>query len=422
MTASYVASGKSDQAQSAQQLDMQITLADEMTVSSTISIQYAYTWTNSCGPNSIKGGGSVPYTSRPGVYTVTTSTYGISVPLGVYGVSETKSELDTFNKCAKTDSTNTTGGFSLGVAVAGGAADLTTARSISGTQTFTRGAGCAIGSPEFGHTDYDACTLTITWNLTKPTCDPDLLEKANREYEVAQQFNEAAVKELEHAAEIMQETVGTYAKDSAVEHALTTALEKAAEHAAKTVGETIVADATMIGLIYELYKLYMTVTGELIPAAVEVRQLEKAALKDFQSAEAEAKKAKADLDKALAQGPCVGPARDELDKLLKEAAGDTKIRALVDSWQAQGSNYLYVVNNQLVDEAAAIRHARAILRGGRQLMSAESPRRNVSKQQIDKALVSVRHAVAVHAKTAKTLNKARSRDKTLHDRVVAALQ
>lgn len=77
MTASYVASGKSDQAQSAQKLDMQITLADEMTVSSTISIQYAYTWTNACGPNSIKGGGSVPYTSRPGVYAVTTSTYAI---------------------------------------------------------------------------------------------------------------------------------------------------------------------------------------------------------------------------------------------------------------------------------------------------------------------------------------------------------
>src|SRR4029079_4030936 len=101
-------------------------------------------------------------------------------------------------------------------------------------------------------------------------------------------------------------------------------------------------------------KITNSLTGELIPDALETRELENTAFEDFKKGEEVSAEAKEDLEAALKQGPCLGPVEDRLNKLLREAADDDKVRKLVDSWQAAGSNDLYIVNQQLVSEDAAL--------------------------------------------------------------------
>jgi hypothetical protein len=179
-------------------------------------------------------------------------------------------------------------------------------------------------------------------------------------------------------------------------------------------------------LVVEFGRLFQEI-AEGTHAWAAFSELQHAALKSFQSADAEAKKAKADLDKALAQGPCVGPLRDELDKLLKHDADEAEVSKLVDKWQAPGSNDRYFVKGELADRGAAIKQAREIVLGKGMLQSASFPTaqakpRTYTRHQVEVALADMRRAIRSDEKIAARVKTSRARDKTLHDRIAALIR
>jgi hypothetical protein len=74
-------------------------------------------------------------------------------------------------------------------------------------------------------------------------------------------------------------------------------------------------------------------------------------------------KAQADLAKALAQGPCLGPLEKRLAALEKQANLEEQAQSLIDSWENNGVLYWDPVSGQLEDEQAALASAKAQLAG-----------------------------------------------------------
>jgi hypothetical protein len=408
VTASYVASGKKDQSQSMQQLDMQVTLADDRVVSGRTTIQYAYTWTNACGPNSIKGSGSGP-SSGPSIYAPTKSTYKLALGLGVLGASESKSQYDVFFRCALTESSSQDGGFSLGVPTVGGSGDLETATTLSGSQTLTRGAGCAVGLPEYGLSGYDTCTLTITWNLTKPTCDPALLSKALREYDTATSFVNAGVKELKEAAGNLREVRDDYALESAEVGAEKFGLLQLLHVLDAGYELNAVQIAEVTGLYVGIGVLLEEIALKFYPTFTAYRALIKEAEADFERAKSWSALADADMKKALAQGPCVGPVEQQLNKLLDEQKKQDEARAEIDSWENNGSTrYISPINGDVLDEKAALKLARDLIAAKTRALqsTAHATTIKLTAKRAHAALKALNRAIAHHAKAKARLDHA----------------
>jgi hypothetical protein len=86
--------------------------------------------------------------------------------------------------------------------------------------------------------------------------------------------------------------------------------------------------------------------------------------KDLERAEEWGKRARADLDAALRQGPCVGPLAQQYRRALEEERKQDAARALIETWENNGYLYLNPATGELLDEAAALREARRVLAGG----------------------------------------------------------
>ncbi len=251
--------------------------------------------------------------------------------------------------------------------------------------------------------------------LSRGNCDPGLMAKAERKYATAKTYAEAGQRELTDADKEATKVIEAYTIDFVKEQALLKTLKRLAAKG----GEVVAESAELVGLVYELVQIDKALTGELIPAAIETHELEKTAFEDFQKSAEVAAEAKKDLDAALKQGPCLGPLEDKLNKLTRQADDDEKIHQMVDSWRAAGSNDRYVVDHQLVDERAAIAHARAVLQGSR---TTQATSRTVTPKQLKTALADLTRAISKHARVAQSLKRERARDETLHRRIASLLR
>jgi hypothetical protein len=230
------------------------------------------------------------------------------------------------------------------------------------------------------------------------TCDENLLSLANDEFDLAQERETEGVKEMTESDQIVSKaftsTVASLGAEQVVEKALIKGIEALASEGTATLYE-------IGGTVVTLQNIETKEIPELRNEYRESRNLRDQADKDFAFADKADKVARKDLDDALAQGPCIGSAEDELNKLEKEQALQQQIQKKVDSWRAAGSRDMYVVNGQLTDVAGATAAAKAALTGnGRSLQAVSTERLSVkaSASQLKAALAGVKRALAACAR------------------------
>jgi hypothetical protein len=195
------------------------------------------------------------------------------------------------------------------------------------------------------------------------SCDPDLLTKALREYETAKSFYNAAVQDLRQAHEQLDTSLTEAIKNKAKKKAVKAALKEAACCSAKTQrGVERTLFWVKIGLILN------TIAFKVAPKLRESQKAFDEAEKDMERGEAWRKRAEADLEAALKQGPCTGDLRKKLDQALDEQRRQRAARGLIESWENNGYLYLNPATGEALDEAEALREARRILEGAQRSM------------------------------------------------------
>lgn len=226
-------------------------------------------------------------------------------------------------------------------------------------------------------------------------CDPDLLAKASREYEVSKSFYLAVGQDLRNIRQEAKKTIAEKLKEKGMKKAAKQALKDLlvlfSDDAAQAVSVTLWW--VKIGVIVQKIVL------EVLPRLNEIRKAHAEAHADFRRGEEWAKRARATLDAALRQGPCTGALRARLDAALDLQRREEAARALVESWENNGYLYINPATGETLDEAAALREARKALEGGGRTTQARgtaTPRRiTATKSQIQAAIARLTRAEAL---------------------------
>jgi len=226
-------------------------------------------------------------------------------------------------------------------------------------------------------------------------CDPDLLAKALREYQTANDFTKAGVNELNQAASDLRDFRDDYLKESAEIGGEKFSILKALEALSHTAFEAVEVTAFYVGIGVTIEELYT----KIVPAVRESGKLSREADADFKQAEQWASRGDADLKQALAQGPCAGPLEDKLNQLLDDQRTEDQARKVIDSWENTGYLYVNPSTGEVLDEGAALKAARAAVLT-RKTQGAGAPPRQVKANaaQLHTALRAITRALASHAK------------------------
>jgi hypothetical protein len=252
-----------------------------------------------------------------------------------------------------------------------------------------------------------------------PSCDPDLLNKALREFATAKGFYDAGSKTLKEAHDEWVESRDDYLKESAE-----IGVEKAA---GLKIVETLGADAVLVVEVTAFW-VGIGVTIEevalkLIPALKEVSKTFKEAKDFFEQGEKWTARAKADLKKALEAGPCLAPLEKKLDQALDAQRKQDAARSLIEGWENNGYLYVNPANGELLDEAAALRAARAILEGrSTQARSQTAKTVKANRRQILSAVAKLTNARAHNERARSSLKRADAAAQRLRTRLKPLLR
>lgn len=237
-------------------------------------------------------------------------------------------------------------------------------------------------------------TTTSKPTTSTTACDPNLLQDAEREFATASSFIDAGVKELNQAAD----SITDFEKDYIKEAAEVSAEKLTLLNILHSVSESATEIAEVTGLYVGIGVLAEQLAFDVYPLINDASQLSQEARDDFTRGQQWAERAEADLQKALAQGPCLGPLEKQLDALLKQQSLDEQAHALIDSWENNGAVYVDPVSNDVLNEAAALKTAKAMLlaaapsSGGAQVEILLAAPTMPSKAQLQAALTLVTDA------------------------------
>lgn len=245
-------------------------------------------------------------------------------------------------------------------------------------------------------------SLTLTRSRA---CDPTLFAKAQREFDTAKSFYAAGSKELGDAADGIRTFRNDYIKES-----LEIGAEKlTALDILKSLSEHLFEAAEATGLWVGIGVTIEELAFKIIPLARDSGKLADEAHADFQRGDAWAARAEADLQAALAGGPCLGPIESQESKLLEEQKLADEARTEIERWNNNGHLYESKINGELLTEDAALKQARAALvsrratpRGATALRA--RPRRvRATAHQVRAALRHLEDALKVHRRAATQL-------------------
>lgn len=246
-----------------------------------------------------------------------------------------------------------------------------------------------------------------------PSCDPDLLAKALREYEVAKDFYNAAVQDLRQAHEQMDRTLSEWAKQKAKKKLLKQALKEVA----LLLGEDAAAAASVVSFWVKIGVIINNIIFKVLPKLSESNKAFKAAKEDFERGEAWRKRAEASLDAALKQGPCIGDLRSRLDQALDEQRKQEAARALIETWENNGYLYLNPATGEVLDEAAALKEARKALEGGTRSLQARAGAATkpttATRRQIEAAIAKITVAERIAERMGARVRRADDASETL---------
>ena len=220
--------------------------------------------------------------------------------------------------------------------------------------------------------------------------------KAQREYDTANGFAAAGVKELNQAAGDLRDFRNDYLKESAELGAEKASLLQYLGLVSHTAVEVVEVTAFYVGIGVTIEELYT----KIIPAVREGGKLSDEADRDFKRAEQWAKQGDTDLKQALAHGPCLDPVEGRLNKLLDDRKLEDQARTLIDSWENNGYRYVDPVTGEVLDEGAALKRARRDRGGARtpQVPGAARGKIKANAAEIRAALAAVGRALAAHGK------------------------
>lgn len=219
---------------------------------------------------------------------------------------------------------------------------VTMAAGLS-TETFTVhvsllcGAEQVIGSP----------SITLT------KCDPNGYTRAQHEFDAASALLDSGTKNLIEADQQLVQFVKDYLHDvveiAPEKYDALQVLQEISTHVAE-VGEV---GGVVVGL---------SITAEQLELLrKDYVRLSAAAQADFKQAQRLTTLGKADLNKALAAKGCLDPIEGQLNKLLADQKRDGDAHALIDTWDNNGYLYVSPSTHELVDEATALKQAKAAL-------------------------------------------------------------
>lgn len=194
-------------------------------------------------------------------------------------------------------------------------------------------------------------------SFTLQRCDPDAYDKAQTEYEAARRANKAGFDDLARATKEIQQFIKDYINDS-----IDIVPEKAdALNILKLISEDVAYRTEVTGLVVGL-----SITAEQLDLLrQDYKTLSDSAQQEFDLAKQLEASANLNLGRAL-QGGCRDRTQDQLKKLLHDQKLADKARALIDSWQNNGYLYVSPISHEVVDEATALRQAKAALTAGNQ--------------------------------------------------------
>jgi hypothetical protein len=239
-----------------------------------------------------------------------------------------------------------------------------------------------------------ACTVTITWSLSRATCNPNALLDGLRELERAKGFLEQAQTTIENRQEEFKDWAFDFGKEEAgliaLKKGLKKILVKISEGAVKA-GTGAAEAAEVVDLLYNAALLQQILRDQ--------HGFDTGATNDLAHAKSWLDKAVADLAEAE-HGPCVTKASDQLHKALAQQAIDDQARALIDTWDHSQVLYRDPATGDVVNEHAALDRAKQILSSRK--TQAASP---LTRQQVEEAIVQVDRALTDHARVKNLVDK-----------------
>jgi len=248
-------------------------------------------------------------------------------------------------------------------------------------------------------------------------CDPNLLAKALREYEVAKSFFNAAVQDLSHGEEGAKKALAEKLKTKALKKLV----KKELKVALAVLSETLAEAASVVAVWVKIGVIVQKILLEVLPSLNETRKAFNEAEKDFQRGEAWRKRAEADLAAALAQGPCTGELRSKLDKALDLQRREQAARNLIEGWENNGYLYVNPATGETLDEAAAMKDARkALENGGRTLQSrvAALPKRlEATRRQMEASVARITRSEVLGERAGSRVERARAASERLRLRL-----
>lgn len=254
-------------------------------------------------------------------------------------------------------------------------------------------------------------TVTLSDHFVlKSGCDPDLLGKALREFDIAQTYYDAGVKEFNQAIKDFRKFGLDYGEEFGRVAGEKYAILKDAEIVDEAIEGTLTpAQAGLVGsietgleggaLVGGLAITLKELLNNVIPAFKEHSRLLDEADADFKSADQWNKRAAADLKDALASGPCLDPVEEQLNKALDEQRVDQQARSIIDSWENTGYLYKNPATGEILDEAAALKAALATLKGrSLQVVGDDRSRLLSLDRRLHTALKLITRSQSFHAK------------------------
>ncbi|MGA3360469.1 MAG: hypothetical protein ABSD82_00375 [Solirubrobacteraceae bacterium] len=227
----------------------------------------------------------------------------------------------------------------------------------------------AAGTPQIQYTMGSDCagsagdTLSLSTNITlKGSCDPTAYATASREFDTAQSFYSAGIKELGAAADGI-----TSFRDEYIKESLDIGAEKlTALDVLRSLSENLFEAAEVTGLYVGIGVTIEEFALKVIPLAQDTSRLTDEAHADFERGDMWAAQAMADLQTALAQGPCTDSADEaRLNQMLADQKLDDDAHNLIAGWEHNDNEtrYLSPITNDTVDADAALAQAKAQLKG-----------------------------------------------------------
>jgi hypothetical protein len=261
-------------------------------------------------------------------------------------------------------------------------------------------------------------TIIGQHDVTLTRCDPDAFNRSEREFDLALQHDKLGKDELKESKNGLK----TFAKDYAEESARVTAekslfLDELKVWVAETPIVIVKVAAVAAGAIFTAQEVYLVWQ--------DYKRLQHEAKDDFDLAQREAKMADADLKAALASRTCLEPAEGQLDRMLKKQKREDDARAIIGSWENNGYQYVSPITHEVVDEATALKQARAALEGGSAKGSstaraARAPR-TATGAQVRRALRHVNRAIRISHAVGKNLARVEAASSRAVTRLTAVL-